>query len=328
MNGGEKAGLRLWLLNNTSLVLFLIVVVAFSILAPAFRQPQNAFNILLQSSSTGILAVGMTFVLLTAGVDLSVGAVMFVAGAVAGKLALGGMGVGALMGTMLAVGAAYGAMNALFITRLGIVAFVVTLATNYFGRGLGFNITKVRSLNLPEGFYELGAARLLGIPAPVLIFAGVAVVAHLTLTRTPFGRQLHALGADINAARKAGINTRGILFVTYVICAVCAAIAAIVALSQAPSVDPTFGRNREFLAIAAAVLGGASLFGGRGSVLPGTVLGAVLIQTIENGLNILNVNPYAYPIITGSIIFVAILTDAIRTGLLAKLTRRKIFVEG
>lgn len=182
-------------------------------------------------------------------------------------------------------------------------------------------------MNLPEDFYELGAGRFLGVPLPGLIFGGVVLLAHFTLTRTPFGRQLYAVGADKDAARKAGINTSLVLFAVYVISGLCAAASAIVALSQAPAVSPGFGNNREFMAIAAAVLGGTSLFGGRGGVFPGTVLGAVLIQTYENGLNVLNVNPYLYPLITGGVIFLAVLLDALRSRLLARMTRRKIFIE-
>lgn len=321
----SQLGLRL--LNQASLILFAVVLAVFGALSPAFFQPANAVNILIQTSSTGILAVGMTFVLLTAGVDLSVGSIMFVAAAVGGKLILGGWSLPAVLLVMLGIGALYGALNAIFITRLAIMAFIVTLATRYFGRGLGLRITETRAMNLPESFYELGAARILGVPLPVLIFGIVVLLAHLTLTRTPFGRQIYAVGADLEAARKAGINTRLVLFVVYVICGLCAAAAGIVALSQAPAVSPSFGNNREFMAIAAAVLGGTSLFGGRGAVFPGTVLGAVLIQTIDNGLNILNVNPYLYPLITSGVIFAAVLLDAIRNRVLAGRNRRRIFIE-
>ncbi len=317
----------LGVLNQMSLGLFAVVLLVFGGLSPAFWQPANAVNILIQASSTGILAVGMTFVLLTAGVDLSVGAIMFVAAAAGGKLILAGWPFGVVLAVMLGIGAVFGALNAIFITRLAIVAFIVTLATRYLGRGLGLHLTETRAMNLPESFYELGATRVLGVPMPVLILAGVVLVAHLVLTRTAFGRQIYAVGADVETAHKAGINTRRVLFAVYVICGLCAAAAGIVALSQAPTVSPGFGNNREFLAIAAAVLGGTSLFGGRGAVLPGTVLGAVLIQTIENGLNILNVNPYLYPLITSGVIFVAVLLDAVRSGVLARVNRRRIFVE-
>jgi ribose transport system permease protein len=314
-------------LNQASVLLFALIVLVFSALSPAFRQPENALNVLIQTASTGILAVGMTFVLLTAGVDLSVGSIMFVAAAVGGKLILGGWPFAGALVVMLGIGVLYGALNGVCVTRLAIMAFIVTLATRYFGRGLGLRITETRAMNLPESFYDLGAARPLGVPVPVLIFAAMVLAAHLFLTRTPFGRQIYAVGADVEAARKAGINTRLVLFAVYVLCGFCAAVAAIVALSQAPAVSPGFGHNREFMAIAAAVLGGTSLFGGRGAVFPGTVLGAVLIQTIENGLNILNVNPYLYPLITGGVIFVAVLLDSARSQVLARLHRRRIYVE-
>ena len=327
MNSSLSNRIGLRVLNQASLILFALVLLVFGIQSPAFFKLENAANILIQTSSTGILAVGMTFVLLTAGVDLSVGAIMFVAAAVGGKLILGGWSLPVVLMVMVGIGVLYGALNALFITRLAIMAFIVTLATRYFGRGLGLRITETRAMNLPESFYQLGAAKYFGVPLPVLIFGVVVLLAHLTLTRTPFGRQIYAVGADVEAARKAGINTRLVLFVVYVICGLCAASAGIVALSQAPAVSPSFGNNREFMAIAAAVLGGTSLFGGRGAVFPGTVLGAVLIQTIDNGLNILNVNPYLYPLITSGVIFVAVLLDALRNRMLARMNRRRIFVE-
>ncbi len=327
MNSPVATPLRLRLLNQASPILFALVLVVFGVMSPAFFSAANALNILTQASSTGILAVGMTFVLLTAGVDLSVGSIMFVAAAIGGKLAVSGTPLPVVLAVMLGIGVLYGALNAFFITRLAIMAFIVTLATRYFGRGLGLRITETRAMNLPENFYELGAARVLGVPLPVLAVVAVALAAHLILTRTPFGRQIYAVGGDLDAARKAGIPTRAILFSVYVICGLCAAMAGIVALSQAPAVSPGFGNNREFMAIAAAVLGGTSLFGGRGAVFPGTVLGAVLIQTIENGLNILNVNPYLYPLITSAVIFVAVLLDALRNRVLARAARRKIFVE-
>lgn len=316
------------LLDHASVVVLALVLLTFGTLSPAFLRGSNLLNIVVQTSSTGILAVGMTFVLLTAGVDLSVGSVMFVAAAVGGKLALGGWPLSVVLPVMLAIGALGGALNALFITRLGVLAFVVTLATRYFGRGLGLWLTETRAMNLPDAFYELGAARGLGIlPVPVLCLGVVVLLAHVTLTRTPFGRHVYAVGADPEAARKAGIGTASVLFAVYLVCGVCAALAGIVSLSQAPAVSPGFGNNREFMAIAAAVLGGTSLFGGRGAVFPGTLLGALLIQSIENGLNILNVDPYLYPLVTSSVILLAVLLDALRSRLRALRNRRLIFVD-
>lgn len=312
-------------LEQAPLLLFALVLLVFSALAPAFRTPTNALNILVQTASTGILAVGMTYVLLTAGVDLSVGAIMFLVAAVGGKLAVAGYPLGLVLPVMILTGAACGALNGFIIARLGLLAFVVTLATRYVGRGFGLWFTETRAMNLPESFYTLGSARPLGLPMPVLLLAVVVVLGHVVLTQTAFGRHLYAVGHHAESARKAGLNPRSLLFAVYLISGACAALSAVVALSQAPAVSPTFGNQREFNAIAAAVLGGTSLFGGRGAVLPGTLLGAVLMQTIENGLTILNVDPYLYPMILGSVIFVAVLLDATRNRLLAQLNRRRIF---
>lgn len=317
----------LLLLNNASVVLFAVVLAVFGSLSPRFLQTGNLVNILVQSSSTAIVAVGMTFVLLTAGVDLSVGAIMFVAAAVAGKLVLGGASLPLALAVILLIGLAGGAINAVFIVRLRIMAFIVTLATLYLGRGLGLWITETRAMNLPGSFLQLGTDRLLGIPLPVLVFAGALFLGQVILSHTPLGRQIYAVGQDLEGARKAGVNPGRVLVLVYLISGLCAALGGILSLAQLGAVSPTFGSNKEFAAIAAAVLGGTSLFGGRGNVFPGAAIGAVLIQSVENGLVILNADPYLYPLITSGIIFLAVLTDSVRNALLAKLSRRKIRVE-
>ena len=319
--------LMLLALNHAPVLLFATVLAVFGALSPQFCTGQNLTNIGVQASSNAIVAIGMTFVLLTAGVDLSVGAIMFIAAAVAGKMMLASYSFPLTLTAMLGVGAAAGAVNALLITRVGVMPFVVTLATLYIGRGLALGITQTRAMNLPESFLQLGAVKLAGIPLPIALFSVVLLVAHLTLTRTPFGRQIYAVGADLEAARKAGLNVRRIRFGVYLSCGVCAALGGIVALAQIGAVSPKFGENREFTAIAAAVLGGTSLFGGRGHVFPGTMLGALLIQSVENGLVIMNADPYLYPLITSAIIFLAVLLDSARTRMLARLGRRKIRVE-
>ncbi len=314
-------------LNNAPLALFAVVFAVFGSLSPKFLELQNLSNILLQSSAVAIVAIGMTFVLLTAGVDLSVGSVMFVAVAAAGKLIFNGSPLWLGFVAALGVGLIAGAVNAFFITRLRIVAFIVTLAMLFVGRGFGLWLTKTRAMNMPEAVTQLGASKFLGVPGPVLVFAAICLVAQLVLTRTPFGRQVYAVGQDREAARKAGIKVTAILFAVYVICGFCAAVSGLVSLTQTGAVSPSFGQQKEFNAIAAAVLGGVSLFGGRGSVFPGAVLGAILIQTVENGLVIINANPYVYPLVTSGIIFLAVLIDCLRGQLLTKLNRRRIYAE-
>lgn len=315
------------LLNIAPWLLFFTVFASFGLMAPRFLEAKNLANILLQCASTGIVAVGMTFVLLTAGVDLSVGAVMFVAAAVAGKLALHGAPLSLALAAIIGVGLMGGLLNAFFIARLRIAAFIVTLATLYLGRGFALWLTQTRAMNLPESFLRLGASKWIGVPVPVWIFAIVLLVAHLILARTPYGRQVYAVGHSVEAARKAGLNTRFLIASVYLVSGFCAALGGIVALAQLGAVSPTFGVNKEFGAIAAAVLGGTSLFGGRGKVLPGTLLGSVLIQTIDNGLVIINADPYLYPLVSSIIIFLAVLLDGMRARALAKRSRRCIRME-
>ncbi|HEX7861976.1 MAG TPA: ABC transporter permease [Verrucomicrobiae bacterium] len=300
------------ILQFSPLLLFVLVLVFFGLQSPRFLDPRNLANIAAQSASTGILAVGMTFVLLTAGVDLSVGAIMFVTAAIAGKLALSGTPVHVVVPCMLLAGMLFGSVNAFFITKLRVVAFVVTLAMLFVGRGLSLWITETRAMNLPAIYLEIGSARFLGVSIPAWIFLAVLIVGHLVVTRTPLGRQILAVGHDVEAARKAGIQTGRILAAVYVISGLCAAAAAIITLGQLGAVSPKFGEQKEFAAIAAAVLGGTSLFGGRGSVLPGALLGTLLIQTIENGLVIMNADPYLYPMVTSGIIFVAVALESLR----------------
>ncbi|MBP7142615.1 MAG: ABC transporter permease [Opitutaceae bacterium] len=313
-------------LEHAPLGLFAGVLALFSLTAPNFLTLENLGNVGVQAAPAGIVAIGMTFVLLTAGVDLSVGAIMFVSAAVAGKLALSGHPFPMVMGTMLGIGAAGGALNALFITRAKLAPFIVTLAFLFVGRGFALWLTNTRAMNLPEVYLELGAYNLIGVPLPLAIFLGTALATHVILRRTPFGKRIYAVGHGSEAARKAGINVPRVLTAVYIISGLCAAGSAVLALGQLGSVSPKFGENYEFKAIAAAVLGGTSLLGGRGAVLPGTLLGVLLIQVVENGLVLLNADPYLYPLITSAIIFAAVLLDVARSRLKTKSNRRRIFV--
>jgi len=314
----------LWLLRNAPLMVFLLILAIFGSLSPKYLTPPNLINILIQSSPTAIVAIGMTFVLLTGGVDLSVGAIWFVGGAVAGKMALAGHSLGMAAVVMVLLGLVLGAVNAFFVVRLRIIPFVVTLATLYLWRGLGLWITQTRAMNLPESFLHFGAAQVVGVPVPILILGFVIALSHGLLEITPYGRQIYAVGQDAEAASKAGVNTARILASVYLICGTCAAIGGVVSLTQLGAVSPTFGNQKEFSAIAAAVLGGTSLFGGSGKVFPGTVMGAVLMQAVENGLVLLNANPYLYPVITSAIIFLAVLIDSQRHAFLQQIGRRHI----
>ena len=315
------------LLDFAPVALFAVVLLVFGLMSDKFLTAANFTQILVQSSSTAVVAVGMTFVLITAGVDLSVGAIMFVGAGLAGKMALGGQSLPLCLLVMVGVGWLGGTINALLITRFKLVAFIATLATLYIGRGMGRWITQTRAMNLPDSFLALGSAKWLGVPLPLWIAGAVILVAQLVLSNTPFGRHLYALGNNSDAAKKAGLRTTRLLAAVYVISGTGAGLGGILALSQLGSVSPKFGELYEFDAITAAVLGGTSLFGGRGKVFPGTVLGAVLLKSIFNGLVIVQADPYLYPLITSAIIFAAVLLDSTRSRFIARLTHRRICLE-
>lgn len=331
-----------WLLSWTPLWLLAAIWLTFVLLSPQFRRLDTLHQVLVFSSSTGILAVGMTFVLLTAGIDLSVGAVMLVGAAVAGKIMLGNGSMVTAVAAMLLIGACWGAINGLLITRWKMIPFVVTLAMLFIGRGAGLWITETRAMNLPDRFRVLATGSLWMIPVPVWILAISLLAAHVLLAHTPLGRQVYAIGVSAEAARKEGVPVARNQLLMYMLCSLYAAIGGTITLAQINTVSPTFGEGRELTAIAAAVLGGVSLFGGRGGVA-GAALGAVLIQTIDTGLSTVDADPhlridideYYYPLITGGILFLSVLTDSLRKGwtdgsqrrLIRPLDRRKATVK-
>lgn len=317
-----SARFLLRLLDAVPLALFALIVLLFGAASERFLTLENASQILAQSAPIVIVAAGMTFVLLTAGVDLSVGALMFVGAGLVGHLALSGQPVWVCALVMIAAGAAGGLANAVLVARFGLVAFVATLATLYIGRGLGRWITGTRAMNLPDTFLAFGAGELLGVPVAVWIAGAVAAASQFVLSSTPFGRQLYALGANREAARKAGLDTRRLTMAVYVISGGCAGLGGLLALSRLGAVSPRFGELYEFEAITAAVLGGTSLYGGHGRVLPGTVVGALLVRTIFSGLVTVQADPYLYPLVTAGIIFLAVLVDSARVQLAATLIRR------
>ncbi len=314
------------LLNNSTIVLFIILFIVFGLWSPRFFLPENMVDIVKQAAFTGIVAVGMTFVLLTGGIDLSVGSNMYLSAVVAGLLINSSLQLAilpALLVTLL-IGVVIGAFNAFCVVRLHILPFMTTLATLVICRGLGTALTSSQQIDFPESMNTFGQIQLLGIPMPVIVFLIVIAVAYFILVRTPLGRQIYAVGNDREVAKKAGINTGRVLTSVYMMSGFCAALAGFVLVSQLGGrLDHSFAQGNEFDAIAAAVLGGTSLFGGVGNVL-GTVIGALLIQMVQTGLSFNLVNLYLQPMVQAAIIFLAIFFDSLRAGNLKRLKRRFI----
>lgn len=313
------------LLQTLPVVFFAVVVLVFGGLPDRFISVANFTNILLQSAHLAVLAIGMSFVLLVAGVDLSVGAVMYVVSVLL-SLYLTVLPPWLCLPAVLAVGASFGAVNGFLIVVLRMAPFIATLATLFVGRGVGLFLSDTKTVLTGPSVMAFARKPVLGVPMPILLAFGVMALAFFLLRLAPFGRYVFAIGADREGARRAGIKVERKVFVLYCLSGALAALGGFISLSQIAAASSTFGERKEFQAIAAAVLGGTSLFGGRGGVF-GPVLGAVLIQTVESGLVMTDTDPYVYPLITTAIIFLAVLLDSLRTRATAQLERRRIRVE-
>jgi len=314
------------ILKNSTTILFVVIFIAFSLLDKRFFTWANFENIIASSAFVGILAVGMTFVLLTGGIDLSVGANMYVTGGILAIMLEQGLPLWLSILTGLVCGTLFGLFNALLISKAKIIPFMVTLGTLTAGRGLALLITQSRAINVTKEM-PFAAAKWLGLPLPVTVFLAVVLVSYIVLNFTGLGRQIYAMGNDPEAAKKAGLNVTRLTIFAYVVCGFCAALATVIALSQQGRLSASFGEGVEFRAIAAAVLGGTSLFGGVGAVFPGTLIGTMLVQMISNGMVYLQVDLYLQDMISPLVIFFAVFVDAQRTGLLKRLERRNIRVE-
>jgi ribose/xylose/arabinose/galactoside ABC-type transport system permease subunit len=221
------------------------------------------------------------------------------------------------------MGLVLGTINAFLIVRLKIIPFVVTLATLFFFRGFGVWLTDSVPFDFESSFTAFGLSSMFGVPLPIWALAIVVPLAHFVLAYTGFGRQVYAVGNNPESARKAGLNVDWIQARCYIICSGCAAIAGYMWIAQIGRLDAGFGESKEFDVIAAAVLGGVSLFGGAGNAI-GAVVGALLIQTVTAGLSFTGVNLYAQPIVQGIIIFFAVFVDGIRGKRVAALLKRTI----
>lgn len=285
----------------------LVVVTLVMILASdTFLTASNLSNIARQVSINAIIAVGMTCVILTGGIDLSVGPVMALSGTLTAGLMVAGLPPGLAIGAGMLVGVAFGIGNGLFVAYLHMPPIIVTLATMGIARGLGLMYTDGYPISgLPEWFGFFGRQSLFGIEVPILIMLITYFAAYVLLQHTCIGRYIYAIGGNEEAVRLSGVRAARFKLLVYAISGLTAAIAGLVLTSRLMSGQPNAGGSFELDAIAAVVLGGASIAGGRG-VIVGTLLGAMLLGVLNNGLNMLGVSPYVQSVIKGGIILLAI----------------------
>jgi len=321
----ERKGPNIFrILKQFGPLLFLIILmIVFTALKPSFIDPINVFNIMRQISITGLIALGMTFVILTAGIDLSVGALLALCGMVAAIVAKGGaastLSLSASEGTgygwfaaLLAaviVGSAAGGLQGLTITKLKVPPFVVTLGGLTIFRGLTLMLSNGGPISgFTPDMRWFGTGLIGPVPVPVIIFAIAAVLCHIVLRYTRYGRAVYAVGGNAEAARLSGLRVDRVLISVYVIVGFFSGLAAFVLSARLNSAEAVAGLGYELTVISAVVIGGTSLFGGIGSV-GGTVVGAALIGVLQNGLQFNNVSSYTQSVVIGLILILAVAFD-------------------
>ncbi|WP_096634944.1 ABC transporter permease subunit [Clostridium cochlearium] len=299
-----------FLLKFKSLFGLILLCVIISILTPRFLNVSNIMNVFTQVSVNAILAIGMSFVILTGGIDLSVGSTLAISGAISASIIRATNSIFLSIIVALIIGAIIGLMNGVVVAKGKIQAFIVTLATMTIFRGVTMVYTNGTPISgLSDKFMLIGNKKILGyIPVPAIITIVVLIIAWYILSQTRYGRYVYALGGNEDSARLSGINTDKIKTLVYVICGITAALSGVITTSRVGSASPNAGLGFELDAIAAVVLGGTSLAGGEGTVVV-TIIGAMIIGVLNNGLNLAGVSAYYQSIVKGLVILLAVLID-------------------
>jgi len=300
------------LLRWSNVLALLALLVAASLLSPYFLELRNIMNVLRGASVLCIVAVGMTLVILSRGVDLSAGSILGMAGATLALVAAVDPAVGVVVA--LAVGAAVGLVNGVLIAWVGLQPFIATLATLIAVRGLVYIVSDGANIIVrdpPSWFEAIGSGHLGSVPVPILIAAAVVIVFVFVLTQTSFGRHVYAVGANEEAARLYGVNVRRVKILVYVISGMLAALASVIQVSRLTVAEPNAGQLVELDAIAATLIGGTTFDGGVGGI-PGTVLGVLILAVLGNLLNLKGVSPFVQMVLQGAIIVIAVVVSELR----------------
>ncbi|NLY45673.1 MAG: ribose ABC transporter permease [Tissierella sp.] len=295
------------------LIGLLIFSILIRILSPRFLTKSNLFNVFRQTSINAIIAAGMTFVILTAGIDLSVGSILGFSGAIAASMLASGNNIFLALVVALIIGGLSGMLNGVIITKGKVQPFIATLAIMILLRGATMVFTNGRPIAVPAAsvspiFRWIGTGELLGVPVPVVMMVFVFIICYYILNHTQFGRHIYAVGGNEEASLLSGVNTDKVKILAYTISGILAAVAGIIVTSRLSSAQPTAGDGYELDAIAAVVLGGTSLVGGQGTVI-GTIIGALIIGILNNALNLMDVQSYYQMIAKAIVILIAVLLD-------------------
>ena len=298
--------------NKPLIVLFLIIAI-MTVASPVFLTPGNLLTVLLQTSYNAILAVGISFTILIGGIDLSIGSVLAFSSAIGALLLTQGWPLFAVLLLILALGTLLGFLNGLLVSYGRLQAFIATLGTMSLWRGLTLVITQARPISIrkapaADAFCFIGSGSVLGVPVPVWIMVLVFLLAYLILRHRRIGRYLYAIGCNEEAALYSGIQTQKVKLFAFSISGLLASLAGIIVTARLSSATPTAGTAYEMDAIAAAVLGGVSMAGGKGNIR-GIAVGALIIGILSNALNLLNIGSYYQGVVKGIVILIAVLLD-------------------
>ncbi|MEA5117419.1 MAG: ABC transporter permease, partial [Propionicimonas sp.] len=286
-----------------------LLCVGFAISSPLFLTGANLMNIAAQASITGIVAIGVTFVMISGEMDISIAGIAPLTGMVVALLMTHGVTMWVAMAVGLCVGLVFGLLNGVLSTVLNLPSVIVTLATMYLGTGLANIMTGGTAIyGLPEEFLLGGRGRILGIPVPLIVLVVVAAIAITVLSSTVFGRHVYAIGGNKTVARLAGVPVTRNKMIYFVISGVCASITAILLSSQVASGQPTTGTSLHFVAITAVVIGGTALFGGKGTI-QGSLLGALLLTVLTNGLNLNGISSFWQSVISAIVLIITIVAN-------------------
>jgi erythritol transport system permease protein len=320
----SSARLILTLLRARAILVLALLLILFAVFVPAFLTLTNLSILSKHVATSAILAIGMTFVILAGGIDLSVGSVVGLSGMVAGDVLLhGGGSIPLAILAALALGAVVGLLNGWLVTKAGVAPFIATLGTLYIARGSALLLSSGKTFpNLGgdngNAFTAIGQGHFLGFPGPVWLMLLLFAFAWVIATKTPLGRHVYAVGGNERAARLAGIHVPSVKLLTYIFSAVCASVIGLVIAAQLEAAHPATGESFELNAIAAVVLGGTSLMGGRGSIT-GSLIGAFVIGVLADGLVMLGVSEFWQIVIKGVVIVLAVAVDQLQQRLQARL---------
>ena len=309
----NKRSITQFVMQNTRYFIFVFLIVLFAVLSPKFLRWKNISNLLLTTTPLAVATVGTTFVILSGGIDLSIGSIILVSGSVGVYDGNTGVGFFPAMLAAIASGLLAGCFNGLLIAKFKLVPFLATLATSSFFRGLILQFGNSGYISCKDMTFmtTVTQTRILGIPLITWLLAVIVLLAELLLKKTSYGWHLYAVGNNAEAASKIGIKTGRIKFIAYAICGALAGVTGFLNMCMVGSVPTNFGEGQEFTIISAVVLGGVSLLGGKGNIFPGAIVGIFIFTMIENGMTLMSANAYFYTVVRAAVIFLAILIDSI-----------------